>query len=379
MIRASGALVGDEEKKAMHEVVERGWLTASHVNSAFESTLASYIGVKHVLTCNSGSSANLLAIAGLFATGHLHRGQRVKVPAMSFPTTVNPLFLYGAVPVLVDVDPETMCPVEPCDIAAHPLGNPVEPAPPLLEDCCDALGSLTSNGHHVGKSALVGTVSFFPAHHITTGEGGAVWTNDDTLARAIASIRDWGRDCWCAPGDNDTCGMRFKHHFPPLPAHFDHKYTLTQLGFNLKMTELQAACGLAQMKKLPNFVEKRRRNFDHLLEVLTPLEEFILLPRATAGSRPSWFGFPFTIREPNLRAPLQSFLVEHGVDSRLLFAGNLAKQPYMAGWEWERSGELRGADKVMEDSLWLGVWPGLTISDLDKMAGLVGEFFGRFD
>lgn len=379
LVSASGALIGEAEKKLMHEVVERGWFTASYVNEAFEATLASYIGVPHILTCNSGSSANLIAIAALAATGRIKSGQEVRVPAMSFPTTVNPLFLYGAVPVLVDVDPETMCPTEPCDVAAHPLGNPVEPAPPLLEDCCDALGSLTPRGYHVGKTGLTGTVSFFPAHHITTGEGGAVWTSDPELATIMASIRDWGRDCWCDSGQNNTCGKRFDWHFPPLPPRYDHKYTITQLGFNLKMTELQAACGLAQIRRLPDFVEKRRRNFDYLRKLLAPLEEFLILPRATPGARPSWFGLPLTIREEGQRAALQSYLVEHGIDSRLLFAGNLAKQPYMQGRTWRQSGELKGADKVMNDSLWLGVWPGLAFSDLEYVAEHVGRFFGRFD
>jgi CDP-6-deoxy-D-xylo-4-hexulose-3-dehydrase len=367
----------------MHAVIDSGWLTAGPVNAKFEQALADYIGVPHLLTCNSGSSANLLAIAALFATQHLQPGDKVRVPAMSFPTTVNPLILYGAVPVLVDVDPATMCPVEPVDVAAHPLGNPIPAAltPPLLEDCCDALGSLDETGLHVGKHALVGTCSFFPAHHITTGEGGAVWTSDPEIFRALQNIRDWGRDCWCAPGDNNTCGMRFDWHFPPLPPRYDHKYTITHLGYNLKMTEVQAACGLAQMARLPNFVELRRRNYVHLLRRLADLEEFIILPEETAGGRASWFGFPFTLREEGMRAALQTFLVERGVDSRLCFAGNLARQPYMHERrdKWEVAGPLPGADKVMKDSLWVGVWPGLTIANLDHVADAIGTFFGRFE
>ncbi len=383
LLRASGAIIGDPEKEAMHAVIDSGWLTAGPVNTRFEQALADYIGVPHLLTCNSGSSANLLAIAALFATGHLEPGDKVRVPAMSFPTTVNPLLLYGARPVLVDVDPETMCPVAEVDVAAHPLGNPIPLAltPHLLEDCCDALGTLDASGQHVGKHALVGTLSLFPAHHITTGEGGAVWTSDPEIFHALQNIRDWGRDCWCAPGDNNTCGMRFAWHFPPLPPRYDHKYTITHLGYNLKMTEVQAACGLAQMKRLPNFVETRRRNYAHLRQCLAPLEEFLILPRETAGGRASWFGFPFTLREEEMRAPLQAYLVERNIDSRLCFAGNLARQPYMHERRhlWESDGELAGADTVMRNSLWVGVWPGLTIANLDHMADVIGQFFGRFE
>jgi len=381
LIRASGAIITQAEKDAMHAVVDSGWLTAGPINEKFEQALADYIGVKHVRTCNSGSSANLLAIAALFATGHIKPGQSVRVPAMSFPTTVNPLLLYGAHPTLVDVDISTLCPVTACDVAAHPLGNPVSPPPWLLEDCCDALGSLTPSGEHVGRRALTGTVSFFPAHHITTGEGGAVWTNDEGILRAIESIRDWGRDCWCAPGDNNTCGMRFKWHFDPLPARYDHKYTMTHLGYNLKMTEIQAACGLAQFKRLPEFVETRRRNYAHLRQRLTEIEEFIVLPQETPGAKASWFGFPFVLREEGMRAPLQSFLVERGIDSRLLFAGNLAKQPYMVERRtlWGTLGPLTGADTLMRNGLWVGVWPGLSLANLDHMADVIGQFFGRFD
>jgi len=381
LIRASGAILSEAELSAMHAVIDKGWLTAGEVNSRFEQALADYIGVKYVRTCNSGSSANLLAVAALFATDHLRPGDKVRVPAMSFPTTVNPLLLYGAHPVLVDVDPSTFCPTEFCDVAAPPLGNPIDPAPSLVEDCCDALGSLAPGGIHVGRYALTGTVSFFPAHHITTGEGGAVWTNDEEIMRAIEAVRDWGRDCWCQPGDNNTCGQRFGWHFPPLPPRFDHKYTITELGYNLKMTEIQAACGLAQMARLPEFIEKRRRNYAHLRQRLAEIEEFIILPTETPGAQASWFGFPFTLREAGMRAPLQAFLVERGIDSRLLFAGNLARQPYMVKrrGQWSVLSTLEGADKVMRDSLWVGVWPGLTEANIDHMADTIMTFFGRFE
>ena len=379
-VPASYPVLGASERHAMHEAIDSGWLTAGPINDRFELELAKYIGVQYVRTCNSGSSANLLATAALFALGHIEPGDVVRVPAVGFPTTVNPLILYGAIPEFVDVDPLTLCPAEgeEIDVGAHPLGNPLRSAPALLEDCCDALGSL-KDGVHVGKAGLVGTLSFFPAHHITTGEGGAVFTNDLEVARAVESLRDWGRDCWCAPGQNNTCGMRFKHHFPPLPFGYDHKYTFTHLGFNLKMTEVQAACGVEQMKRLPEFVQLRRRNHAYLAKKLAPLEEFIELPQATAGSEPSWFGFHFLLRERGLRAPLQSFLADRGVDSRLVFAGNLARQPYLQGRQWRRDGELAGADRVLEDAMWVGCWPGLTIGDLDFVVEQVGTFFGKFD
>lgn len=378
MIRASSPIIGEPEKAAMHRVIEQGWLTAGPVNREYEAALGGIVGAKYVRTCNSGSSANLLAIAALSALGYIQPGQKVRVPAMSFPTTVNPLFLYGAVPVLVDVDLETLCPMEYCEVAAHPLGNPVSPEPNLLEDCCDALGSIAPSGKHVGTAGLVGTLSTFPAHHITTGEGGAVWTNDYRLARVIESIRDWGRDCWCEPGANNTCGERFDWHFPPLPKGYDHKYTLTHLGYNLKMTEVQAACGLAQLERLPGFISQRRENYAHLRERLSRAEEQLILPKETPSSQASWFGFPFILRESGLRTSLQKFLLQAGIDSRLLFAGNLARQPYFQGRQWGRSGELTNADKAMEDGLWVGVWPGLTPKDMDAIASAVLTFLGDF-
>ena len=377
-VPASYPVIGEPERTAMHAAIDKGWLTAGPINEAFEKALADYIGVSYVRTCNSGSSANLLATAALFATGHLAPGQGVSVPAVGFPTTINPLLLYGAELRLVDVDPATLCPVEPVEVGAHPLGNGVSPAPTLFEDCCDALGTLV-NGVHVGKHALVGTLSFFPAHHITTGEGGAVFTNDLDILRAIESLRDWGRDCWCAPGANNTCGMRFKHHFAPLPPGYDHKYTFTHLGFNLKMTEVAAACGLAQMARLPDFVRLRRRNHAYLTDAFKDagLEEFIELPQASFGCSPSWFGFHFTLRERGARASLQAFLAERGVDSRLVFAGNLALQPYMQGRGWRREGELVGANRVTHDSMWIGCWPGLGVEDLEFAVEQVGTFFGK--
>lgn len=378
-VPASYPVLGPEERAAMHAAIDSGWLTAGPINERFEAELAKYLGVKYVRTCNSGSSANLLATAALFARGVLAPGEVVRVPAVGFPTTINPLILYGAIPSFVDVDPRTLCPVGAVAVGAHALGNPIRPAPLALEDCCDALGSRDELGNHVGHAALVGTLSFFPAHHITTGEGGAVFTNDAAIVRAVESLRDWGRDCWCAPGQNNTCGMRFKHEFPPLPPGYDHKYTFTHLGFNLKMTEVQAACGLEQLKKLPEFVRLRKRNHAHLLKAFASLEEFIELPQATAGTDPSWFGFHFLVREGGLRATLQAFLAERGVDSRLVFGGNLARQPYLQGRQWRRDGELVGADRVTQDAVWIGCWPGLTLEDLDYAVEQVGTFFGRFE
>ena len=398
-IPASSPVITEAEIDAMSAVVKKGWLTAGPVNAEFEHKLAQFVGVEHCHTCNSGSSANLLAVAALVESGRLKAGDEVIVPATSFPTTVNPLLLYGLVPVFVDIDHKTynIDFNQACDevvenrnvkaiMAAHTLGNPFSEyiykladsySLVLVEDCCDALGA-TINGQHVGQHGVVGTCSFFPAHHITMGEGGAVWTNDGEIATAIESCRDWGRDCYCEPGKENTCGKRFCQKFGELPEGYDHKYTYTRLGFNLKITEIQAACGLAQIERLRSFVELRRANFASIRNRLSELADNIYLPEATKGSEPSWFGFPFTIKETGLRAQLQEYLAQHQIGSRLLFAGNIVKQPYMAGRAFKIHGALKNSDKVMHDGLWVGCWPGLTTEMLDFMCQKIGEFFGKF-
>lgn len=387
-VPASGAVLDIEEKTAMHSAVESGWLTAGPINHQFEQSLSKFTGIKHVRTCSSGSSANLLAVAVMVESGYWKAGDEIITTACGFPTTVNPLLLYGLVPVFVDVEIGTYnireedfsrahCNVNVTGaILSHTLGNPFDiPAccTYMIEDCCDALSS-TIDGKHVGNKGNISTCSFFPAHHITTGEGGAVFTNNGKLIRTIESIRDWGRDCYCQSGKNNTCGKRFEQQFGELPEGFDHRYTFTHLGYNLKLNEVGAACGVEQMKKLPSFVEARRKNFDQLYTGLEHLQDKLILPRATLGSSPSWFGFPITLRQSGLRNPMQQFLSEHGVDSRLLFGGNLTKQPYMKGRNYRISGSLENSDKIMNDSFWIGLHPQLSEEQLDYSCEMIEGF-----
>jgi CDP-6-deoxy-D-xylo-4-hexulose-3-dehydrase len=318
--------------------------------------------------------------------------------AAGFPTTVNPMLLYGMTPVFVDVKLGTynidvnqleaaVSPRTRAIMLAHTLGNPFDVDAVMalahkhdlwvIEDCCDALGS-THRNQHVGTFGHIGTLSFYPAHHITMGEGGAVFTNDDTLIRAIESIRDWGRDCWCPPGRDNTCGRRFCWKLGDLPEGYDHKYIYSHLGYNLKISDMQAACGLAQMDRLPGFVESRQRNFVFLRERLSVLEDFLILPITTSGSRPSWFGLPLTLKEDAgvNRVDLLRYLDQNRIGTRLLFAGNLTRQPYFAQQHYRCVGTLPNTDRVMRDTFWVGVFPGLTEAQLEFMADRLGEFFG---
>jgi len=403
-VPASGAVIGLAEKKAMHDAVDAGWLTAGPINAAFEAKLSAFTGIRHVRTCNSGSSANLLAVAAMVASGRWKAGDEIITSAVGFPTTVNPLLLYGLVPVFVDVElgtyNPTMFKIEAAITAkttglmmAHTLGNSFAPAINckletkgiyVVEDCCDALGSMHhlksdfgKNNHHchVGVGAAIATFSFFPAHHITTGEGGAVMTQDADLLRHIEALRDWGRDCWCAPGQNNTCGKRFDQQFGELPYGFDHKYCFSHAGFNLKITEIQAACGIAQFDRLSGFIEKRCSNFDYLYKRLSEgkAEDSFILPRFSKGVSP--FGFPITIKKEGERLALTSYLAEKGIDTRLIFGGNLTKQPYMKGRNFRIAEPLINADKVMNDTFWIGVWPGLSEDDLAYACDTIEEFF----
>lgn len=401
-IPPSGKVIGATELHNMVEASLDGWLTTGRFNTAFEKRLAEFLGVKHVLTTNSGSSANLLAFAAL--TSHqlgdraLKPGDEVISVAAGFPTTVNPIIQYGMVPVFVDVhiptyniDPElieaAISDKTKAIMLAHTLGNPYNLAAVtriakkynlwLIEDCCDALGS-TYEGKSVGTFGDIGTLSFYPAHHITMGEGGAVFTNNDDLSRIIESFRDWGRDCYCAPGKDNTCNKRFCQQFGKLPYGYDHKYTYSHVGYNLKISDMQAACALAQMDRLEDFVESRKRNFTFLKERLRSCEEFLILPEATPGSEPSWFGFPITIRQSaNVsRVELLKYLDQYKIGTRLLFAGNLTRQPYFEGRTYRISGELTNTDKIMNDTFWIGVYPGLDEEMLDFMIGKIEEFFG---
>lgn len=393
-VPASGAVLGSEEKAAMHAVVESGWLTAGPINVQFEESLSEFTGIKHVRTCNSGSSANLLAVAAMVEAGYWKAGDEIITAAVGFPTTVNPLLLYGLVPVFIDVELGTYNPhqgdVEEAIskktqgiMLAHTLGNPFRAdirwlGKWLIEDCCDALGShYDYDKTHVGlgETTKAATCSFFPAHHITTGEGGAVFTNSGEMVRHIESVRDWGRNCYCQPGQNNTCGKRFCQQFGELPEGFDHKYVFTHLGYNLKMNEIGATCGLEQMRKLPSFVETRRKNFRFLYQRLEHLDDKIILPQETLSSSPSWFGFPITLKTPGIRNEMQQYLDGVGVDTRLIFGGNLTKQPYMQGRNFRVSGSLENSDKVMNDSFWIGLHPQLSEEQLAYSCDMIERFF----
>lgn len=396
-VPASGWKVGDEEWSALHAAVDRHWLTAGESNAEFEAALQDFTGLKHVRTCNSGSSANLLAVASVVESGHWKAGDEIVTVAAGFPTTLNPLLLYGLKPVFVDISlPTYQVNVEHLEraishrtrgiVLAHTLGNPFNCAAvehladqyglTLIEDCCDALGA-TFQGEHVGKFGSLATCSFFPAHHITTGEGGAVMTDDDGMARVVESIRDWGRDCWCAPGQNATCGARFDQQHGELPHGYDHKYTFTHLGYNLKLNELAAAFGVVQARRAGDFRDSRRKNFLLLSSLLRGLAAKAILPEATDGSEPSWFGFPITIKEEGVRPSLQKYLAQNGIDSRLLFGGNLTKQPYMKGRKHLVASTLEVTDKVMNDGLWIGLHPALTEEQLEYAAHHIMTFFGE--
>jgi CDP-6-deoxy-D-xylo-4-hexulose-3-dehydrase len=397
----SGKLIGAEELQAMVEASLDGWLTAGRFNEEFEQKLAAFLGVKFAMTVNSGSSANLVAFSTLTSPKLGNRaikpGDEVIGVAAGFPTTVNPILQFGAVPVFVDVEIGTynidaskieaaITPKTRAIMLAHTLGNPynldviTELCKKyklwLIEDCCDALGS-TYDGKLVGTFGDIGTLSFYPAHHITMGEGGAVFTNSRTLKLIAESYRDWGRDCYCLPGKDNTCGKRFARQLGSLPYGYDHKYTYSHIGYNLKITDMQAACGLAQIEKAHEFVQRRKENFVYLHERLKPLEEFLILPQGTPKSDPSWFGFPITLRPnaPIKRVDLLTHLDSRKVGTRLLFAGNLTRQPSMAGRNYRVSGDLTNTDVVMNDTFWIGVQPALTNAMLDYA---VDSIFGVF-
>ena len=398
----SGKVIGAEELKNMVEASLDGWLTTGHFNDEFEKRLAEFIGVDYLITVNSGSSANLVAFSTLTSAKLGDRaikpGDEVIGVAAGFPTTVNPILQFGAVPVFVDVELGTynidpskieaaISPKTKAIMLAHTLGNPYNLDVItalckkhnlwLVEDCCDALGS-TYNGRKVGTFGDIGTLSFYPAHHITMGEGGAVFTNNGQLKQIAESFRDWGRDCYCAPGKDNTCGRRFCQRLGNLPEGYDHKYTYSELGYNLKITDMQAACGLAQLDKAPAFIAQRRANFAFLKERLKSCEEFLILPAATPNSDPSWFGFPITLREnsPVSRVDLLQYLDQNKVGTRLLFAGNLVKQPYMIGRNYRVSGELTNTDIIMTNTFWIGVQPALTDEMLEFSVGKIESFFG---
>lgn len=384
-VPVSGRVFDSSDVRSLVDSSLEFWLTTGRFNDQFQANLAKRIGVRYALTVNSGSSANLVAFSAL--TSHLLRdkqvepGSEVITAATGFPTTVNPSMMWGMTPVFVDVDiptynimpdrvEEAITEKTRAIMVAHTLGNPFEAARLrdiakkhnlwLIEDCCDALGA-THHGQHVGTFGDVGTLSFYPAHHITMGEGGAVFTNSPMLRRAMETFRDWGRDCYCEPGQDNTCKRRWGWQLGDLPRGYDHKYIYSHMGYNLKITDMQAAVGVAQLEHLDDFVAARRRNFDLLKEGLRELEEFFILPEATPNSEPSWFGFVLTLREgaPFTRDQIVRHLNDKRIGTRLLFGGNLIRQPYMKGRNYRVVGSVANGDRIMHDTFWIGVYPGL--------------------
>ena len=400
IVRVSGKVLGAKELQYMVNASLDGWLTSGRFNRKFEKALSDFIGIKHVITVNSGSSANLVAFSTLtsdkLAERAIKKGDEVISIAAGFPTTVNPIVQFGVIPVFVDVDLEThnvnadlieaaISPKTKAIMLAHTLGNPynLEKVKALcdkhklwlVEDCCDALGA-EYNGQHVGTFGDIATCSFYPAHHITMGEGGAVFTNSSELITIAESFRDWGRDCYCDPGCDNTCEKRFEQQLGSLPKGYDHKYTYSHLGYNLKISDMQAACGLAQLERLPEFIKKRNENFAYLKNKLSSLTKFIDLPEVTQNSTPSWFGFPITLKEGINRVEFTQYLDNHKIGTRLLFAGNLTKQPYFEDIEYRIVGDLINTDITMNQTLWLGVYPGLGGSQLDYIVKTMTDFFG---
>ena len=402
-IPVTGKVFGVEELGGAVEASLDFWLTAGPYTERFESRFAKTVGMRHAFMVNSGSSANLLALTALVSPkigeNRLAAGDEVLTVAAGFPTTVTPILQNNLIPVYVDVDLETYVvndaalesaigPRTRAIMMAHTLGNPfnlelVEKLAKkhnlwIVEDSCDALGG-TYNGKNLGTFGDLSTFSFYPAHHITTGEGGAVLIKKAAHKTIVESIRDWGRDCWCAPGCDNTCLKRYEWQLGELPEGYDHKYTYSHIGYNLKSGDIQAAIGLAQLDRLETFVELRRRNWQYLRDGLSDLEEYFHLPRATENSDPSWFGFALTVRgkSPASRNQIVQLLNEKKIGTRLLFGGNLLRQPAFAGTPRRVHGELTNTDILMNDTFWIGVWPGLTIPMLDYMIETIHDLVGR--
>lgn len=376
------------------------WLTEGRFARQFEKEFARFFNMRHSILVNSGSSANLLALtcltSPLLKERQLQPGDEVITVATGFPTTVNPIFQNGLVPVFLDVEIPTynidatqleaaLSEKTRAVMIAHTLGNPFDLKTVtefckkhdlwLIEDCCDAVGALY-DGRMVATFGDVATTSFYPAHHITMGEGGALLTDKPKLKKIIESFRDWGRDCWCEPGKDNTCYKRFDWQLGDLPHGYDHKYTYSHIGYNLKATDMQAAVGVSQLKKLTSFIERRRANFDYLTELLSPIQKFFILPQATQNSTPSWFGFPIFVRPeaPFSRDELVRHLEARKIGTRLLFGGNLIHQPAYRGKKYRVIGDLRNSDAVMHSVFWIGVYPGLTKPMIEYVAETISEF-----
>jgi CDP-6-deoxy-D-xylo-4-hexulose-3-dehydrase len=402
-VPVSGKVIGALEIKNMVEASLDGWLTTGRFNEQFEKKLANFLGVKCLLTVNSGSSANLIAFSVLTSPKlkerAIQKGDEIISVAAGFPTTVNPIIQYGAIPIFVDVKiptynideslvEEAITEKTKAIMLAHTLGNPFNVKKIkeicikynlwLIEDSCDALGSKYNN-QNVGTFGDLATLSFYPAHHITMGEGGAVFTNSKKLERIAESFRDWGRDCYCEPGKDNTCNKRFSWQLGDLPFGYDHKYTYSHLGYNMKITDMQAACGLAQLDSLGEFINKRKNNFNYLYKNLKNLEEFMILPEPEKNSEPSWFGFPLFLKNNNKynRNDLIRYLSLNKIGTRLLFAGNLTKQPYMKNINFKVHGELKNTDLILENTFWIGLYPGLSVKHLEYTVDKIKNFFQK--
>src|ERR1700733_7364675 len=401
-VPVSGKVIDAADMSAVVDSALDGWFTTGHWAKEFERKLARFVGVRSASLVNSGSSANLVALSALtspkLGERQLKPGDEVITVAAGFPTTVNPILQNRLVPVFLDVTlptyeidvtrlEEAYSPKVKAVMIAHTLGNVfnLEAITDfckkynlwLVEDCCDALGS-TYKGRKVGIFGDIATVSFYPAHHITMGEGGAVLTDKPALQVLIESFRDWGRDCWCEPGKDNTCGKRFEWQLGTLPCGYDHKYTYSHVGYNLKATDMQAALGLSQIAKLPYFIERRKENFSYLKQLLKPLEQYLMLPVAGENSDPSWFGFPIAVKTdaPFSRDQLTRHLEANKIGTRLVFAGNLLLQPAYQGCVHRVVGDLKNTDFVMDRVFWIGVYPGLTTEMLDFIGRVWCEFVG---
>ena len=411
-VPVAGRFYGSEEIENLIESALDFWLTTGRFNDAFQQKFASYLNLKHILTTNSGSSANLLAISALTSSKlkakKLRPGDEIITVAAGFPTTVNPIIQNGLVPVFVDVDiPSYNVKSELIEGAfsektraimlAHTLGNPFDVNEVLrvakkydcwvIEDCCDALGAkyfLDSSlvtpdlapSRLVGTFGDIATFSFYPAHHITMGEGGAVATANDLLKRLVESFRDWGRDCWCPPGHDNTCRKRFGWQLGDLPKGYDHKYIYSHLGYNLRITDMQAAVGLAQIEKLQSFIEDRGKNWQFYYEKLKEFEEYFYLPKPSSNSKPSWFGFALTVRKnaPFSRNEIVEYLEKNNIATRMLFSGNIIRHPSFENVTYRIHGNLENTDFIMNNSFWLGVYPGISESMLDYVVSKIDTF-----
>ena len=397
----SGKVIGESEIIYAVNACLDGWFTEGNYNKAFEKYMKKYLNIKYFLTCNSGSSANLLALSALcsgeLGNNKLNKGDEVITCAMGFPTTINPILQNGLVPVFVDVKldnynidesqlEKALSKKTKAIMIAHTLGNPFNIKKVkefadrnklyLIEDCCDALGA-EYDGKKVGTFGDIATLSFYPAHHITMGEGGGIFCRSSKLKKIIQSLRDWGRDCWCETGCDNTCKKRFKWKLGDLPYGYDHKYTYSNLGYNLKITDMQAAIGLAQCDKIEDFISTRRANFFILKNMLSDLNKYFIFPEATPNSRPSWFGFPMTIKDKSKvnRGKFLEYLELNNIGTRLLFGGNILNQPYMIGQKYRKIGDLKASNLIMKNSFWIGLYPGLQKHNLEYVSKKIHQFF----